>query len=196
MRGADLRGTDLQGAKLQGAQMQGADLDGANLDGADLSLTDLSGADFDGAKNFNKCEIAFYDAKNPPQNLPDNIPAAIKDNLLALDEESYEEAKKLQAVYREALVSDNEEAITAAEKALTDYLKEKAREAAGKALHNVIPVLGTARALSIVVEISAGSAVRVTGELATTAASPSDQQDLSLDGGNVDPYNQYGYGSR
>ena len=154
-------------------------------------VTVKSGADFEHAKNLNTAQwdLAFYDATNPPKNLPANI----KDKLLALDKPSYEEAKKLQAAYREALVSDNEEAITAAEKALTDYLKEKAREAAGKALHNVIPVLGTARALSIVVEISAGSAVTVTGDSPTTAASPSD---VSLGGGNgdsgINPYEYYG----
>jgi len=199
---ADLWGAKLQGAILWGAQMQGADLYGADLEGAhlwgadleraDLSLTDLSGADFNGVKNFNKCEIAFYDAKNPPKNLPDNIPDNIKDNLLALDKKSYEKAKELQAAYREALVSDNEEDITAAEKALTDYLKEKAREAAGKALQKAALVLGKVATLSIVFEVSAVPAVTVTGDSPTTAASPSD---VSL-GGDVNHYSQYGYGSR
>jgi hypothetical protein len=189
LRKADLRGAKLKEADLRGADLEGAHLWGADLEGADLRITNLSGADFERAKNLNtvQWDLAFYDATNPPKNLPANI----KDKLLALDEKSYTEAEKLQNAYREALVSDNEEDITAAEKALTDYLKEKAREAAGKALHNVIPVLGE-EAISIVVEISAGSAVRVTGELATTAASPSD---VSL-GGDVNHYSQYGYGSR
>jgi len=44
-------------------------------------------------------------------------------------------------------------------------------------------------AISILVKKLAGSAVTITGESATTAASPSD---VSL-GGNIDPYIKYGY---
>jgi hypothetical protein len=193
LRHADLREANLQDAKMQGADLSGAKMQGTDLQGADLSLTDLSGADFDGAKNFNKCEIAFYDAENPPKNLPDNIPDNITDNLLALDKKSYEKAKELQDAYREALVSDNEEDITAAEKALTDYLKEKAREAAKKAIQQAAPVLGKAATLSIVFKVSAVPAVTVTGDSPTTAASPSD---VSLGGGNgdsgINPYEYYG----
>jgi uncharacterized protein YjbI with pentapeptide repeats len=146
--GTDLWGTDLQGAKLQGAQMQGAYLDWANLDGADLSLTDLSGANFYNADFYN-AEIlntviltnAFYDAENPPKNLPDNI----KDKLLALDEKSYTEAEKLQNAYREALVSDNENetAITDAEKALTEHLEQCRQDNAKKALQSDVSLDGS-----------------------------------------------------
>ncbi len=230
LRGTDLRGTYLQGAKLRGAQMQGADLSGAklqgadlryadlqgakmqgaNLDGADLRLTDLSGADFYNAENLNTVILtnAFYDAENPPKNLPDNIP----DNLLALDKKSYEKAKELQAAYREALVSDNENetAITDAEKALTEHLGKCREENAKKAIQQAAPVLG-AKAIPILVEKLAGSAVRVTDGLPTTAASLSGQQGVSLDGDyNLpaqakasievsnppspdNPYSQYGY---
>ena len=192
----------MQGADLSGAKMQGTD-----LQGADLSLTDLSGADFYNAENLNTVILtnAFYDAENPPKNLPDNI----KDNLLALDKKSYEKAKKLQAAYREALVSDNENetAITDAEKALTEHLGKCREENAKKAIQQAAPVLG-ANAIPILVEKLAGSAVRVTDGLPTTAASPSD---VSL-GGNYslpeqakapikvsnppspdNPYSQYGY---
>jgi uncharacterized protein YjbI with pentapeptide repeats len=184
--GADLRHADLREAYLKGAQMQGAwlwhaDLQGADLDGADLRLTDLSGAYFEHAKNLKstKWDLAFYDATDPPKNLPDNI----TDKLLALDEPAYKTAKELQAVYREALVSDNETAITAAENALTEHLgkcrEENAKNALKKTLQKTVPVLG-AEAIPILVKKLAGSAVRVTDGLPTTAASLSD---VSL-GGN------------
>ena len=199
MQGADLQGTYLQGAKLRGAQMQGANLwgaklqdakmQGADLQGADLRLTDLSGAYFEHAKNLQstKWDLAFYDATNPPKNLPDNI----TDKLLALDEPAYKTAKELQDAYREALVSDNETAITDAEKALTEHLGKCREENAKKAIQQAAPVLG-AEAIPILVKKLAGSAVRVTDGLPTTAASPSD---VSL-GGDVNHYSQYGYGSR
>ena len=171
----------MQGANMRNANLCYANLSRTDLDGADLSLTDLSGADFEHAKNFNKCEIAFYDAKNPPKNLPDNIPDNIKDNLLALDKKSYKEAKKLQAAYKEALVTNSQDTITAAEKALTKHLEKCREDNAKKAIQQAAPVLGE-EAISIVVKKLAGPAVRVTGELATTAASPSGQQGVSLDG--------------
>jgi uncharacterized protein YjbI with pentapeptide repeats len=184
--GADLRWAELGGAQMQGADLYGADLwgakmQGANLDGADLRLTDLSGADFYNAKNLNTVILtnAFYDAENPPKNLPDNIPAAIKDNLLALDKKSYEQAKELQAAYKEALVTNSQDTITAAEKALTEHLGKCREENAKKAIQQAAPVLG-ANAIPILVEKLAGSAVRVTDGLPTTAASLSD---VSL-GGN------------
>jgi uncharacterized protein YjbI with pentapeptide repeats len=188
MQGANLREANLQDANLQDAKMQGAD-----LRGADLSLTDLSGANFYNAKNLNTVILtnAFYDMANPPLNLPENI----KDKLLALDGESYEKAKELQDAYREALVTNSQDTITAAEKALTEHLEKCREDNAKKAIQQAAPVLGE-EAISIVVEKLAGPAVTVTGNSPTTAASPSDQQDLSLDGGNVDPYTQYGYGSR
>jgi hypothetical protein len=115
---------------------------------------------------------------------------------LALDKPSYEEAKKLQNAYREALVSDNEGDITAAEKALTEHLGKCREENAKKAIQQAAPVLG-ANAIPILVEKLAGSAVRVTDGLPTTAASLSD---VSLGGGNgdsgINPYNFYGIGSR
>jgi Spy/CpxP family protein refolding chaperone len=199
LREADLREANLQDAKMQGADLSGAKMQGTDLQGADLSLTDLSGADFYNAENLNTVILtnAFYDAENPPKNLPDNIPDNIKDNLLALDKKSYEKAKELQAAYREALVSDNENetAITDAEKALTEHLGKCREENAKKAIQQAAPVLG-AEAIPILVKKLAGSAVRVTDGLPTTAASLSGQQGVSLDGGNVDPYTQYGYGSR
>jgi hypothetical protein len=181
MQGAGLQEANMQGANMRNANLCYANLSRTDLDGADLSLTDLSGADFEHAKNFNKCEIAFYDAKNPPKNLPDNIPDNIKDNLLALDKKSYKEAKKLQAAYKEALVTNSQDTITAAEKALTKHLEKCREDNAKKAIQQAAPVLGE-EAISIVVKKLAGPAVRVTGELATTAASPSGQQGVSLDG--------------
>jgi len=204
---ADLWGAKLQGANLWGAQMQGADLYGADLEGAhlwgadleraDLSLTDLSGANFYNAKNLKstKWDLAFYDATNPPINLPDNI----KDKLLALDEPAYKTAKELQDAYREALVLDNETAITDAEKALTTHLEKCREENAKKAIQQTVSeavhVFGAAETLTTVLMAiaSAKSAVTITGESATTAAVPSDQQDVSLGAGNVDPYIKYGY---
>jgi hypothetical protein len=186
MQGADLRGTYLQGAKLRGAQMQGAKMQGANLDGADLRLTDLSGVNFYKTNNLEgtKWDLAFYDATNPPKNLPDNI----TDKLLALDEPAYKTAKELQDAYREALVSDNETAITAAENALTEHLgkyrEENAKNALKKTLQKTVPVLGAEETLTTVLMAiaSAESAVTITGESATTAASLSGQQGVSLDG--------------
>ncbi len=187
LAGTDLWGTDLQGAQMQGAQMQGAYLNWANLYGADLSLTDLSGAnfynaDFYNAENLNTVILtnAFYDAENPPKNLPDNIPDNIKDNLLALDKKSYGKAKQLQAAYQEALVSDNEEAITAAEKALTKHLEKCRVDNAKEALQKAALVLGKAATLSIVFKVSAVPAVTVTGALPATTAAPSGQPDVSL----------------
>ena len=190
LEGADLERADLRRAQMQGADLQGAQMQGADLRGADLSLTDLSGANFYNAKNLNTVILtnAFYDAANPPLNLPENI--------LALDGESYEKAKKLQAAYREALVSDNEATITAAETALTTHLEQCRKENAKKALKENFCTIATVfggEAISILVKKLAGSAVTVTGDSPTTAASPSDQQDLSLDDGNIDPYSQYGY---
>ena len=212
MQGADLRGADLSGAKLQGADLryadlQGAKMQGANLDGADLRLTDLSGVDFNHARNLEntnrnlentKWKLAFYDATNPPENLPDNI----KDKLLALDEPAYKTAKELQDAYREALVSDNEEAITAAEKQLTTYLEQYRRDNATKAIEQAVSVLGAEATFAEVARASAGSAVTITADSATKAASPSGQQGVSLGGadkpanGDVNPYQYYSIGSR
>ncbi len=217
LRGADLQRANLWRAEMQRAQLQGADLryadlqgakmQGANLDGADLRLTDLSGVDFNHARNLEntnrnlentKWKLAFYDATNPPENLPDNI----KDKLLALDEPAYKTAKELQDAYREALVSDNEEAITAAEKQLTTYLEQYRRDNATKAIEQAVSVLGAEATFAEVARASAGSAVTITADSATKAASPSGQQGVSLGGadkpanGDVNPYQYYSIGSR
>jgi uncharacterized protein YjbI with pentapeptide repeats len=223
LQGADLRGAnlcaDLEKVVLIGANLRGATLRKSifcdnRLQRADLSLTDVSEVYLPHVGNLNSANflspenldsitwnLAFYYAANQPENLldlssvPDDIKDTlydIKDKLLALDKPSYEEAKKLQNAYREALVSNNEATITAAEKALTEHLGKCREENAKKAIQQAAPVLG-AEAISILVEKLAGSAVTATDSLPNTAASPSDQQDLSLDGGNIDPYSQYGY---
>ena len=176
---ANLSGTKLVGADLQGVDLRRANLRMASLWRADLRLTDLSGADlryWDETRAI-KWDLAFYNADEPPK-----LPEAIKGKLLSLNAESYEKAKTLQAAYREALERNYSKAITAAEEALTEHLEQCRQDNAEKALRNAVSVLRE-KAISIVVQASAGSAVTITNCSTTKAASLSGQSDASLGGG-------------
>jgi uncharacterized protein YjbI with pentapeptide repeats len=185
LRGAQMQGADLRWANLEGANLRGAKLRYANLYEADLSLTDVSGVDFDqnkdthNANNLNTVILtnAFYDATNPPKNLPDTI----KGKLLALDERSYKEAIRLQKSYQNALFSDNRDAFAAAEWKLTDYLGMKAAEAAKKAASEAVEARATAALKDAMVGMAISHysnnpqqlSFTVTGALTATAAAPS-----------------------
>jgi uncharacterized protein YjbI with pentapeptide repeats len=190
LQGADLECSNLFRANLRGANLRGANLRYANLHKADLSLIDVSGVDFGGARNLedaensenNKWELAFYDATNPPENLPDTI----KGKLLALDEPSYKKAIRLQNAYQNALFSDNREAFAAAEKELTDYLRTKAAEAAEKAALEEVEARATAALKDAMASMATYPysnnpqqlSFTVTGALTATAAAPSGGIDL------------------
>ena len=146
LRGAILRGADLRRAKMQraylpnadlrGTDLQNADLRGAEMQYAKLNLTDLTAADFAQAQlDHVEWNLAFYDAANPPNNLSDYIFKKIKDNLVALDQESYERATELQADYQKA--------ITAAEGALTEHLEQCRQDNAKKALQSDVSLDGS-----------------------------------------------------
>jgi uncharacterized protein YjbI with pentapeptide repeats len=130
--GADLEGADLREAfvfynpglgnwkksNLWGADLCGAGLIGCDLEGSDLSLTDVSGAKFTESECYGvNWSLAFYNVSNPPQDLRVN-----KDKLLALDEESYESAKRLQEAYRDSLKSSNNNDIKKAKNEFKDFL--------------------------------------------------------------------------
>jgi uncharacterized protein YjbI with pentapeptide repeats len=200
LQGAKLECCNLFRANLRGANLRGANLRYANLYEADLSLTDVSGVDFDQDKNSDNVKHlntviltnAFYDATNPPENLPDTI----KGKLLALDERSYTEAIRLQKNYQNALFSDNRDAFAAAEKELTDYLRTKAAEAAEKAASEAVDTRAKA---ALEGAATTGMATyhywranlqelsfTVTDGLPTTAAAPSGQPDVSLGSDDID----------
>jgi hypothetical protein len=198
LQGAKLEYCNLFRANLRGANLRGANLRYANLYEADLSLIDVSGVDFGGARNLedaensenNKWELAFYDATNPPENLPDTI----KGKLLALDERSYKEAIRLQKSYQNALFSDNRDAFAAAEWKLTDYLGMKAAEAAKKAASEAVEARATAALKDAMVGMAISHysnnpqqlSFTVTDGLPTTAAAPSGQPDVSLGSDDID----------
>jgi len=190
LQGAELEGCNLFRANLRGANLRGAKLRYANLHKADLSLTDVSGVDFDQNKDTHNANHlntviltnAFYDATNPPKNLPPTI----KGKLLALDKPSYKEAIRLQKNYQNALFSDNSEAFAAAEKELTDYLRTKAAEAAKKAALEEVEARATAALKDAMASMATYPysnnpqqlSFTVTGALTATAAAPSGGIDL------------------
>jgi uncharacterized protein YjbI with pentapeptide repeats len=190
LQGAELGCSNLFRANLRGANLRGAKLRYANLFKTDLSLTDVSGVDFDQDENSDNVTHlntviltnAFYDATNPPENLPDTI----KGKLLALDERSYTEAIRLQKNYQNALFSDNSEAFAAAEWKLTDYLEMKAAEAAKKAALEEVEARATAALKDAMASMATYPysnnpqqlSFTVTGGLPATTAAPSGGIDL------------------
>ncbi|MBM3602774.1 MAG: pentapeptide repeat-containing protein [Alphaproteobacteria bacterium] len=128
LEGADLRNalvdyynrgrTNWEKSNLWGADLCRAELIGCLLKGSDLSLTDVSGAKFTENLCYGvKWSLAFYNESNPPIDLGVN-----KDKLLALDEESYENAKRLQKAYRESLKSSDNDTIEKAKNEFKDFL--------------------------------------------------------------------------